>query len=281
MIPAPPQLSRLYENTPVLVAAYDADDRLRYANAAFRAAFFLQPRETPLWSELMRRNVQAGRGTVLRAATFEDWLVSTQARRGKTGFRAFETDLVDGRWLWMTETVDADGWMLCIASDITTLRADERAVRQDRDIAMKAAHTDDLTGVANRRFITARIEEMLQSPRPSSASGSGHGCVAVIDIDNFKYINDQHGHAVGDAILKDFARRMLTLVRRADCFGRIGGEGLNAFVIGQGRRGLGRRTRGAAARRIEPDTVVALKADQAIAIGQNGQALGVGLVLVL
>ncbi|OYW98254.1 MAG: hypothetical protein B7Z15_22300 [Rhizobiales bacterium 32-66-8] len=168
--------------------------------------------------------MQAGRGTVLRAATFEDWLVSTQARRGKTGFRAFETDLVDGRWLWMTETVDADGWMLCIASDITTLRADERAVRQDRDIAMKAAHTDDLTGVANRRFITARIEEMLQSPRPSSASGSGHGCVAVIDIDNFKYINDQHGHAVGDAILKDFARRMLTLVRRADCFGRIGGE---------------------------------------------------------
>lgn len=211
-------LSTLYEATPVLVAAYDAFDRLRYANPAFRAAFFVAPDEAPTWGEIVRRNHQAGRGTVIATPDIEAWLVSTAARRGKVPYRAFETDMVDGRWFLMTETVVApSGWMLCIASDITALRSDERAVRQDRDQALKAAHTDDLTGIANRRFITARVADML-------APGGPGGCLCALDLDNFKYINDRHGHQAGDAILRDFATRVLEQVRRADCFGRVGGE---------------------------------------------------------
>jgi diguanylate cyclase (GGDEF)-like protein len=215
-------LRALYENTPVLVAAYDPFDRLRYANRAFRAAFFIEPEEEPFWPELMRRNFHAGRGTVIRAPDFEEWLVSTLSRRGKAGFRAFETDLADGHWLWMTETVDTEGWMLCIASDITSLRAEDRAVRQDRDFAIKAAQTDDLTGIANRRYVTTMIEEMLNQAAPNAASAAG--CVAVLDLDNFKYINDRYGHHVGDVVLRDFARRIQAQVRRTDCFGRVGGE---------------------------------------------------------
>ncbi|MFG1461960.1 GGDEF domain-containing protein [Xanthobacter sp. DSM 24535] len=215
------KLGHLYEHTPVLVAAYDTGDRLRYANAAFRAAFVVAPDECPLWSELMRRNFHAGRGTAIRSADFEAWLLSTQSRRGKIGYRAFETDLVDGRWLWMTETVQQDGWMLCIASNITSLRAEERSLRQARDFAIKAAHTDDLTGVANRRYVIARIEDMLRGP--TGAAGVP-GCVGVLDLDNFKYINDHYGHLAGDLILRDFARRIQEQVRRRDCFGRVGGE---------------------------------------------------------
>jgi diguanylate cyclase (GGDEF)-like protein len=215
------KLFQMHESTPVLVAAYDGFDRLRYANRAFRLAFSIEPEETPFWSELMRRNFQARRGTVIRDPDFEAWLVSTQSRRGKVGFRAFETDLVDGRWLLMTETVQSDGWMLCIASDITGLRADERAVRQARDFAMKAAHTDELTGVANRRFVMARIDDMLQRRDPKDAF---LGCLGVLDIDSFKSVNDRFGHQVGDLILRDFARRIHGLVRRTDCFGRVGGE---------------------------------------------------------
>lgn len=220
-------LAQLYEHTPVLVAAYDMFDRLRYANASFRSAFFLEPGEAPFWGDLMRRNFHAGRGSVIRTADFEAWLISTQSRRGKIGFRAFETDLVDGRWLWMTETVQPNGWMLCLASDITSLRAEERSVRQDRDLAIKAAHTDDLTGVANRRYVIARIEDMLSGNDRLPGHGceaSGAGCVAVLDLDNFKYINDHYGHQAGDLILRDFARRIQGQVRRRDCFGRIGGE---------------------------------------------------------
>lgn len=215
------QWRRLHERSEVLVACYDGFDRLRYANPAFRSAFFLDPDETPIWSDIMRRNRALGRGTVIREPDFEKWLISTQSRRGKVGFRAFETDLADGRWLWMTETVQPDGWMLCIASDVTAFRPDERAIRQDRDFAIKASNTDELTGVANRRFVTARCEEMLLQTDPASGT---EGCICVLDLDNFKYVNDRFGHQMGDTVLRDFARRIQEQVRRTDCFGRIGGE---------------------------------------------------------
>lgn len=215
------QLYPMAQDTAVLVALYDAEDRLRFANPAFRLAYFVGEDEKPLWPDLMRRNYGLKRGTVINTANFEEWLRSTQSRRGKTGFRAFETDLYDGRWLWMTETVRGNGWMLCIASDITPLRADERDLRQDRDVAIKASHTDELTGVANRRFVMARLEELLAKPSPADQP---LGCLAVFDIDNFKYINDRLGHHAGDMVLKDFASLIHCSVRRTDFFGRVGGE---------------------------------------------------------
>ncbi|SCB59106.1 diguanylate cyclase (GGDEF) domain-containing protein [Rhizobium aethiopicum] len=213
------QLLHLSAQTETLMAVYDGDDRLRYANSAFRSAYFIEPEETPLWPDLMRRNFHLGRGTVIRTDNFEEWLRSTQSRRGKIGYRAFETDLSDGRWLWMTEAVQSNGWMLCIASDITRLKVHGRTVRQDRDQAIKASYTDELTGVANRRFVMARVEDMLASARHGSS-----GCLAVFDIDNFKRINDRLGHHAGDLVLRDFAHRIHQNVRRNDCFGRVGGE---------------------------------------------------------
>jgi diguanylate cyclase (GGDEF)-like protein len=215
------RLAELQEESAVLIALYDQDDRLQYANAAFRSTFALEPDECPLWGELMRRNTKAGKGTVIRAADFETWLVSAQSRRGKLPFRAFETDVVDGRWLWMTETVQKDGWMLCVASDITHLKASERDIRQDRDFALKASQTDELTSISNRRFMMAALESLVQR---QASMEKASGCICIIDLDFFKRINDVYGHQVGDDVLVDFARRVHPLVRRRDSFGRIGGE---------------------------------------------------------
>ena len=215
-------LASLRDDTDVLIALYDHDDRLRYANRAFRSTFYIEEDEAPLWPDLMRRNHALGRGTIISVPDFEAWVVSAQSRRGKVPFRAFETDVVDGRWLWMTETVDRNGWMLCVASDITHLRADERALRQDRDFALKASQTDELTGISNRRYMMSKLEEMVQSP--SADGGPVSGCICILDIDFFKGINDLYGHQTGDEILLDFARRVHPIVRRRDCFGRIGGE---------------------------------------------------------
>ncbi|MGZ2504637.1 hypothetical protein ACVINI_005182 [Rhizobium beringeri] len=188
------QLLHLSARTETLIAVYDGDDRLRYANSAFRSVYFIESDETPLWPDLMRRNFQLRRGTVIQTSNFDEWLRSTQSRRGKIGYRAFETDLCDGRWFWMTEAVLKNGWMLCIASDITSLRAHGRTVRQDRDQAIKASYTDELTSVANRRFVMARVDDML-----AAAQHGNNGCLAVFDIDNFKHINDRLGHQAGDA----------------------------------------------------------------------------------
>lgn len=215
------RLASLWDDTEAFIVLYDQHDRLRYANRTFRAAFALDETETPLWPDLMRRNHTVGQGTVISVPDFEAWVVSAQSRRGKEPFRAYETDLVDGRWLWMTETVNRSGWMLSIANDITHLRADERTLRQDRDFAVKASQTDELTGVSNRRYMMAQLEAMIRS---QPADGPVSSCISVLDIDFFKGINDLYGHQTGDEILLDFARRIHPIVRRHDCFGRIGGE---------------------------------------------------------
>jgi len=213
--------AQLIEAAGPMIAIYDEHDRLRYANATFRSAWFIAEGEQPLWSELMRRNVEARRGTVIAVPDFEKWLLSTQARRGKIGFRAFETDLHDGRWLWMTETMQSNGWMLCVANDITPIRSDERTLRQDRDTAVKTSQTDELTGIPSRRFVMARLEELWQQ---EGARDHAVGCLAILDIDNFKYINDRFGHLVGDAVLKNFAATLQKMVRKTDILGRVGGE---------------------------------------------------------
>jgi diguanylate cyclase (GGDEF)-like protein len=215
------RLAALQHASPVLMALYDEDDRLRFANPAFRSAFALDADESPFWGELMRRNTIAGKGTIIRATDFETWLVSAQSRRGKLPFRAFETDLADGRWLWMTETTDEKGWMLCVANDITHIRASERDLRQDRDFALRASQTDELTSISNRRFMMAALEDIVLR---QAAVDEMLGCVCIIDLDYFKRINDHFGHQTGDMVLIDFARRVHPLVRKRDSFGRIGGE---------------------------------------------------------
>lgn len=84
------------------------------------------------------------------------------------------------------------------------------------------ANQDDLTGLANRRAFFAHAESVAATGRPS--------CVAVIDLDNFKVLNDTHGHATGDAVLRDFG----ALLRRGCCagafVGRLGGEEFGVIV---------------------------------------------------
>ncbi|MDI4657341.1 sensor domain-containing diguanylate cyclase [Xanthobacter autotrophicus] len=210
-------LQLLQEKTPVLVALFDASDRLRYANAAFRAAMFIAEGEDITWEEMVRRNYHAGRGTIINTSDIDEWIIVHRSRRGKQRHKVFEVDFHDGRWLLVTQTVSTDGWMLAHAIDVTAFRPDERAMRLDRDRALYASYTDDLTGVANRRFVAARVADML------APDGLG-GAFCLIDLDHFKGINDRFGHQAGDLILRDFAARMVREVRRSDCFGRVGGE---------------------------------------------------------
>lgn len=210
------RLPGLMNNSDALFSVFDNHDRLKFANPAFRIAFALGENEYPTWADLLRSNREKNQGIALSCDDFEKWLMSAASRRGKSVYRAFETDLLDGRWLWMTETLDKEGWMLCVAVDITALAINERELRHDRDLALRASWTDELTGVSNRRFVMGKLEQFVKQKTPA--------CLAVLDIDRFKMINDSFGHQTGDAVLTDFARRVSQSVRRTDCFGRIGGE---------------------------------------------------------
>lgn len=211
----------LQDATPVFIALFDTNDRLRHANRAFREAFNLASDAFPMWGDILRANYVDRKGLIITTTDYEAWFLSAQSRRGKLPFRGLELDLHDGRWIWMTETVQDDGWMLCVGSDITALRQNQRSLRQDRDIAQRAAQTDELTGTANRRFVFANLDAQMEKVQKGAEGPFG---LCVIDIDFFKAINDRFGHQGGDTVLRDFVKIAHSTIRRADCFGRVGGE---------------------------------------------------------
>lgn len=213
-------LLALQARTPLLIALYDPEDVLRHANPAFREAFGLAPDATPSFGALMRHCHRHRVGSVIETADLDAWLRTVLARRGKQRHRSFECDLHDGRWIHMDETMDDRGWMMSVGTDVTALRSDQRALRIARDRAQRAAMTDALTQVSNRPHVLQLLADALDGV---AAGGPPH-CIAIVDLDHFKQLNDSHGHPFGDAVLVDFARMAQQQLRRSDAVGRIGGE---------------------------------------------------------
>lgn len=99
----------------------------------------------------------------------------------------------------------------------------------DQTVLKKQALTDALTGLHNRRSLedTLRVE-FLKARRIPHYSYS----VLLLDLDNFKRINDQFGHAAGDQVLREVAALLLTTVRKSDFVARYGGEELVLLLPG-------------------------------------------------
>jgi two-component system cell cycle response regulator len=97
------------------------------------------------------------------------------------------------------------------------------ALRRYADLE-ELAYADELTALPNRRGAARQIDVLL-----SRARRHGHQlAVLLVDADRFKAVNDDHGHAVGDVVLREIAHRLRERVRREDLVGRWGGE---EFVI--------------------------------------------------
>ena len=92
----------------------------------------------------------------------------------------------------------------------------------------KMALYDQLTGLFNRHSILSALQQFETLYR---TEGEDFG-ILTIDIDNFKKINDTHGHDVGDLALQHLARIVRAVIRESDLFGRLGGE---EFIIGSSR----------------------------------------------
>lgn len=102
---------------------------------------------------------------------------------------------------------------------VSTVDITERK-RMDAEL-LTLATTDFLTGLPNRREFMARMEAELERVRRAV---SGAAAVLVLDIDHFKTVNDNHGHATGDIVLRHMAALMRECQRKIDVLGRIGGE---------------------------------------------------------
>jgi diguanylate cyclase (GGDEF)-like protein/PAS domain S-box-containing protein len=106
---------------------------------------------------------------------------------------------------------------------IARRRAEERA----REATLLAT-TDELTGIANRRAFMNQLQREI-------AGAAEYGwplTVALFDVDHFKSVNDRYGHAVGDRVLQQVARRASGIVRAGDLVGRVGGEEFGIVMPG-------------------------------------------------
>jgi len=88
------------------------------------------------------------------------------------------------------------------------------------------SHLDPLTGLFNRRFLVAEAPRMWRQARRDGSRVAA----MVLDLDHFKKLNDAHGHATGDAVLRAVANALAATVRPADVLARTGGEEL--LVLG-------------------------------------------------
>jgi diguanylate cyclase (GGDEF)-like protein len=173
---------------------------------------------------------------------------------------------------WTGDQVYGSVWLTVLSSEallftisiafILLAMAKERTALNHKTAAM----IDPLTGIANRRGFLAESERIAkrQTESPQQAA------VLLIDLDNFKSINDRFGHAMGDKVLQLFAESAVNSVRPTDFIGRLGGEEFAAVLHNVGReRGL------VIAERIRAAFAEATK----VVDGQNvGATLSVGIM---
>jgi diguanylate cyclase (GGDEF)-like protein len=115
-----------------------------------------------------------------------------------------------------TEPPSDQYFLYIISSIVSSLIQHSYAVLQARQLAK----TDGLTGIANHRSFHEALDREI-----ARANRKGSPCsLMIMDIDDFKKVNDTYGHLVGDAVLKNLVQRVLENIRTVDIFARYGGE---------------------------------------------------------
>lgn len=158
--------------------------------------------------------------SMLRRRAMED------AAGGAERFLRFEVEhrCKDGRLIWgeVLSKPDRNAQGEIIGYHGITREITERK-RLEEQVHQLAFH-DPLTHLANRRLMLDHLEQAMSTSKRSQR----HGALLFLDLDNFKPLNDTHGHGVGDLLLIEVAERLKACVREADTVARFGGD---EFVV--------------------------------------------------
>ncbi|MCI9597612.1 MAG: GGDEF domain-containing protein [Firmicutes bacterium] len=152
--------------------------------------------------------------------------------------------LIDGEMRWVEliihvfqEQVLENMYALILLRDIDS--------EKKRELAQAvAASRDPLTNLYNRKFFAYHVTRYMQSVDVTQNLDikPPHGALLMLDLDDFKSVNDKYGHLKGDAVLKRLARVLESTFRKRDVIGRLGGDEFVVFLKGiNSKRLIGRR----------------------------------------
>jgi len=120
---------------------------------------------------------------------------------------------------YLVRPVDRNELLARTGTQVRRKRLQDR-LQQNYQRSFSLALTDELTGLYNRRYLFAHLDELMERINQGGASAA----VLLFDIDHFKKVNDTHGHAAGDDVLRELAARTTNSVRSVDLVARLGGE---------------------------------------------------------
>lgn len=161
-------------------------------------------------------------GIVATAAVF----YAVRGRIGVPDSSAFESILV---WLYFSLILGRCLLLSVTASAMRSRLADSRIkLAASLEQVQQLANHDELTGTLNRRSLMAVLERERMRAERSGTSFS----LAMIDLDHFKRVNDNHGHAAGDEVLRAFTTTVHDTMRATDVLGRYGGEEFILILVG-------------------------------------------------
>ena len=208
------RLRSITDNLPVLISYIDKDHRFQFSNATFKRWLGLSP------TDMLNQHIKDVIGVHLYTQRRGQM---DQALAGKRiDFEVTSSALGVERHLQTTYIPDhlADGTIggiYTISTDVSSLKAIEQQLTM-------LARFDSLTGLPNRHQLNEKLDEAIDRYRRSKAPLA----VMFLDIDHFKLINDSLGHAAGDAVLQEFARRLTESIRVTDTAARLAGD---EFVV--------------------------------------------------
>jgi len=248
------QLAQVVEQTSDLVFITDPEGRIEYVNPAFSHA-----------TGYAREEAEGRLPSILKSGqhpvSFFQSLWS-EIRQGRQFRDLFINRRRDGVLFYEEKTVSP---LKDDAGRITGFVSTGKDITHSK--VTRLAFHDQLTGLVNRVLFMDRLQhEMIHAQRAEQRLA-----VLYMDLDGFKAINDSAGHQAGDAILREFARRVGALMRKSDTFARLGGDEFACLLRDIGDVEAAERV---AAKIIE---VVG----EAWCVGGNAYALGVSIGIAL
>ncbi|CUI03357.1 diguanylate cyclase/phosphodiesterase (GGDEF & EAL domains) with PAS/PAC sensor(s) [Janthinobacterium sp. CG23_2] len=226
---------------------------VRYAGLSFVGKGKIQYRERLLGRETAF-NITDSREARYSGLAHGDYVFEISARIGPDGAwgpaTSFAFQVMPAWWqTWWLRGIAAVGTLLLLRIGYRwrvghmrdeNVRLEKLVAARTEDLQQanaalqESSMVDPLTGLKNRRFLSVLMpEELARTMRQQRASGHAAGttagrnidlCVLIVDLDHFKLVNDEHGHAAGDAVLRQVADVMRQACRASDVVVRWGGE---------------------------------------------------------